>query len=91
MNWKFAIILFTVLASLYSLLIHYLRLRSAKMPIPANVSDVYDSAEFKRWNAYNSEKVRLSVISEIAMLLVTCVLLALDAHAAFASLFGSNL
>ncbi|MBR5231323.1 MAG: M48 family metallopeptidase [Clostridia bacterium] len=91
MSWKLVIILFAVLTALYSLLIHYLRLRSAKMPIPANVSDVYDRAEFKRWNEYNTEKVRLSILSEIAMLLVTCVLLALDAHAAFASLFGSNL
>ncbi|MBR4080186.1 MAG: M48 family metallopeptidase [Clostridia bacterium] len=91
MNWKLIILLCATLASMYRLLIHYLRLRSAKEPIPANVSDVYDAEAFKRWTAYNNEKVRLSMIGEITQWLVTCLLLALNAHAAFAGLFPDNL
>lgn len=91
MNWKLIILLCVTFASLFQLLIHYLRLRSVRNPIPANVSDVYDYAAFKRWTEYNREKVRLSFISDAVTWLVTCLLLALDAHAAFARLFPANL
>ncbi len=91
MNWKLIILLCVTFASLFRLLIHYLRLRSARNPVPANVSDVYDDAAFKRWTEYNREKVRLSFIGDSVTWLVTCLLLALDAHAAFARLFSANL
>lgn len=90
MNWKLLVILLMTLGHAYRMVLHFVSRRSAKNPTPANVADVYDAETYQRWQKYSAEKNRLSIFSTLLSFAVTLLLLALDAHAAFASLFPAN-
>ncbi|MBQ7850637.1 MAG: hypothetical protein IJ343_13000, partial [Clostridia bacterium] len=90
MNWKLLVILLMTLGHAYRMVLHFVSRRSAKNPTPANVADVYDAETYQRWQKYSAEKNRLSIFSTLLSFAVTLLLLALDAHATFASLFPAN-
>ena len=48
---------------LLHLAMNFLDWKSMKNPVPANVSDVFDEENYQTWKKYNSEKVRLSILS----------------------------
>ena len=82
------VILFAVY--LWNLFLNLLKARSAKNPIPANVSDVYDGETYQKWKAYNGEKSRLAIVESTVSFLVDICLLAFNLYAAFARLFSDN-
>ena len=90
MNWKLLVLLLMALGHAYRLALHIVSRRSAKNPAPANVADVYDAETYQRWQAYSAEKNRLQVFSTLLSFVLTLVLLLLNAHAAFASLFPAS-
>lgn len=87
MNYKLLVIALVVLGYAYRAVLELMQLRSAQNPTPENVADVYDGPTYLRWQAYLKEKSRLNLYSVAVSLTVTVVLLATNAHAAFASLF----
>ena len=91
MNWKLLVVILMVIGHAYTLVLHIVSRRSAANPTPANVADVYDAETYQRWKQYSAEKNRLQIFSTLFSLALTAVLLLLDAHAAFASLFGPNI
>lgn len=62
-------LIFTILIVTFTLLletaISLLNYRNRSQPIPDNVRDVYDSAQYKRWLDYTMETHRLAMISRI--------------------------
>ena len=90
MNWKILVLILHLAGSLYHLALHLVSYRSAGNPTPQNVADVYDDATYSRWKAYSAEKCRLRIVSTALGFLLLLGLLLTDAHAHFASLFGSD-
>ena len=90
MNWKLLILILVAVGHVYRLALHIVSRRSAANPTPANVADVYDAETYAKWKQYSAEKNRLQIFSTLLSLALTAVLLLLDAHAAFASLFPAN-
>lgn len=95
MQMKVMVLVLATLSAAFRLLTNLLSARSAKNPIPQNVADVYDEAEYKRWRAYQAENSRLGIYSTLASWLVTVVLLAVNAYAWAGSIaepgsFGAN-
>ena len=90
MNFKgFALAAF-ILSYLYRLTLAVIHLRSADNPIPENVKDVYDEETYRKWRAYHAEKARFGILESTASFLIELALLALNAYAAFAGLFGKH-
>jgi Zn-dependent protease with chaperone function len=87
MNFKLLIIILILIVYAYGLLTKYLRLKSCKNAIPANVSDIYDAETYERWRAYRREKIRLSFAESTVALIADIVLVAFNVYAAFAGLF----
>ncbi len=90
MNFKAIALVILFVVYLWNLFLNLLKARSAKNPIPANVSDVYDGETYQKWKAYNGEKSRLSVVESTVSFLVEVGLLAFNLYAAFARLFSDN-
>ncbi|MGN0793296.1 MAG: M48 family metallopeptidase [Aristaeellaceae bacterium] len=90
MNWKLLVLLLVLAGHGYRLLLEMVHYRSANNPTPANVADVYDAETYQRWKRYSAEKSRLSILTTVVSLILTVALLCLNAHAAVAGLFGSN-
>ena len=60
MRWLF-LGLYT-LSSLYSLFLLFLNHRQRHLKLPENIQDVYDLHEYQRWQAYEDETDRFSMI-----------------------------
>ncbi len=88
---KIAVIAVVTIVFLYEMFLTYLKLRSAKNPVPECVSDVYDAETYAKRQAYNAEKCRLSFWSKTAAFIVDLALLIPNTYAAFASLFPKDL
>ncbi len=50
----------------YDLVMRVLSVRQKKKPLPENVRDIYDEAEYARWREYSAEKSRAGLISTVA-------------------------
>ena len=50
----------------YDLLMRGLAARQKKLPLPDNVRDIYDEADYARWREYSAERSRAGLISTIA-------------------------
>ena len=87
MDLKLLVILLALLGSLYPILLNIFKRKSSTNPIPENVKDVYDDETYGKWRSYNAEHSRLDLISGIVSLVVTLLLLWVNAFSAFASLF----
>ena len=90
MNWKALVLIVLFLIYLWELFLGLLRQRSANNPIPLNVADVYDVETYRKWRAYHGEKCRLQLAETTLSFLVELILLAFNAHAAFAGLFPDH-
>lgn len=83
-----AVLLFS---NLYRLALNIVQLRSAKNPIPASVSDVYDEDAYFKWRKYNADQCRLGIVTTIVAFVCQLVMLLTNAYSAFASLFPPNI
>lgn len=88
---KIFIILLALLGGLYTIVLNFFRSRSAGNPIPENVRDVYDEETYAKWRGYKGEHSRLDYISGVVSIIITLLLLILNVHSAFASLFPAGL
>ena len=90
MTLKLLVLAVVTVVWLYSLLLNVIRMRSAKNPLPANVSDVYDGETYLKWKAYNGEKSRFAILTATVSFIVELALLAFNLYAAFAGLFPKD-
>lgn len=88
---KTLVIILALIGGLFPILLNIFKRKSAINPIPENVKDVYDDETYAKWRSYNADHSRLDLISGIVSLVVTLLLLATNAYAAFASLFPSDM
>ncbi|MGM9642147.1 MAG: M48 family metallopeptidase [Eubacteriales bacterium] len=88
---KLLIIAIAALSSVYKIVLCLVKLRSAKNPTPASVSDVYDPETYEKWRRYSFEHAGLSIIFGVISMAVTIVLLAANVYSRFAMLFPNNL
>lgn len=78
---KILIIFSNLLQSAYERLLDYLDDSQVNRPLPDNVRDVYDEAEYKKWRAYNKDKGKVSLIETIFEAVITTGLLAFNVYA----------
>lgn len=90
MNYKILVLILMGIIAGFNTLKHYFEFKSAERQIPANVADVYDTEEYKRWLAYNKECNRLALWRHLVSSLVSILLVALDAYAAIVDLVGAK-
>ncbi len=91
MEFRLIVVALLVLSSLYRFVLNILQFRSAKNPIPASVTDVYDEEAYLKWRRYNADKCRLGIVSTAVMFVCQLILLVTNAYSAFASLFSSDI
>ena len=89
MTYKIIIIVIAVLGSAFSLVLEYVKYRSAENPTPKELSDVYDVSTYERWKKYSSEHSVLNLISTAAISVISIILLVTNVYAAFASIFDN--
>ncbi|MGN1347274.1 MAG: M48 family metallopeptidase [Eubacteriales bacterium] len=58
----------------YDLVMRCLAVRQKKKPLPENVRDIYDEAEYARWREYSAEKSRAGLVSTLADFVLGVVL-----------------
>ena len=90
MTVRIIVIAAFTLVFLYNLLLTIIHMRSAKNPIPENVSDVYDEESYLKWRSYHAEKSRFSILSSTASFAFDLILLVFNLYAAFAGLFPAD-
>ncbi len=90
MDLKIIVIILVVLGSLYSLVLSIVNMRSSNNKTPENLSDVYDTETYEKWKKYSGEHSKLKICSTVIGLVVTVVMLAINAHFAFATLFPAS-
>lgn len=90
MTVKIGVLLLILLGGIYTTVLNVVKYRSANNPTPANVADVYDEETYRTWKKYSAEHCRLDIVTGIATLAITLVLLYTEAYAAFAALFPSG-
>ena len=77
---KIAVIVVYAFSVLLSLLYKYLNYRNRHAPLPENVRDVYDEAEFEKSKAYGAASLRLAMVSDLVSGLVLVGILAFNVH-----------
>ena len=87
---KLLIIALAVFGILFKVVLGIVKYRSANNPTPENLKDVYDEETYEKWKRYSAEHCRLDIISTWISCGITVILLATNAYAAFASLFGDH-
>ena len=92
MNFKALTVAVMLVVYLYELFLDIVRYRSARNPIPQNVTDVYDTKTYLKWKAYHGEKVRWGIFTKAASFVIDLALILFNAYAAFAAsgLFAEN-
>ena len=90
MNYKVFALIVMGITFLFDTFIHYLDTKSAERKIPANVADIYDEEEYKRWLAYDKECNKLSLWRHLVSYVVAFLLIGLDGYAAIVNLVGGE-
>lgn len=90
MEFKILVLAIVLLKGIYSIILNLFERKSAKNPIPENVSDVYDEETYSKWKSYQAEHSGLDLISDIVSLIIALVLLITNVYSAFASLFPAG-
>ena len=90
MYFKLTAIIIFCLIYFYNLLLTVIHMRSAKNPIPVNVSDVYDAETYRKWRSYHAEKSRFTIVTSTVSFAVDLLLLTLNVYSAFAGLFTNT-
>ena len=76
--YKYILLGILVLNFIYGLVCAVLARSRKDKPLPENVRDVYDEAQYKRWREYSAEKSKLSAIEGVFSFVVMIVLFATD-------------
>ena len=74
MNYKVIALIVMGIVFVFDTLMHYLDSKSAERKIPANVADIYDEEEYKRWLAYDKECNKLALFRHLISSLVAFLL-----------------
>ena len=90
MNYKVLVLILMGITFIFKTLEHYFEFKSAERKIPANVADIYDANEYKRWAAYDKERNKLALWRHLVSSLVSFLLIALDGYAAIVNLVGAE-
>ncbi len=88
MNAKLIILIIFGISVAVNLIISIIKYRSANNQIPENVSDIYDSETYLKWQKYHGELCRVSLIGDIISAVVMFVLLLTNTHSALISALG---
>ena len=87
---KIPVLIALTVIYVYEMTLNLIRMRSAGNPIPDNVADVYDPETYQKWRRYHGEKSRLALITTTVSWIISMLLMALNAYAAFAGLFPKD-
>ena len=87
---KILVLIVLTVIYVYEMTLNLIRMRSAGNPIPDNVADVYDPETYQKWRRYHGEKSRLALITTTVSWIISMLLMALNAYAAFAGLFPKD-
>ena len=87
MELKIIVLAIVILKGVYSVILNLFERKSAKNPIPENVSDVYDEETYLKWKNYQAEHAGLELISDVVSLIISLAMLIANVYAGFASLF----
>ena len=87
MSYKTIALIIITSVYLFDLLLELVRWHSAKNPIPANVSDIYDPESYQKWKAYHNENCRFGLLQRTAVFAIDFLLILFNLFARFAGLF----
>ena len=88
MSTKLIILIIFGFSVAVDLILSIIKYRSASNKIPENVSDIYDSETYLKWQKYHGELCRAGLIGEIISAAVVAALLITNTHAALISALG---
>jgi STE24 endopeptidase len=91
MTFKIMVLVLVIVNTAYEIILNVVKHHSANNPTPDNLADVYDAETYQKWKQYSAEHCRLSLVKTIVGSTIGFLLLALDAYAAFASLFPAGI
>ncbi|MCM1103005.1 MAG: M48 family metallopeptidase [Clostridium sp.] len=75
MNYKWIALIIIALAFLFQTYMEWLEMKSADLPTPDNVKDIYDAGAYGKWLQYHKEKTRLSLMRHLVSYLFTFLLI----------------
>ncbi|MCM1537249.1 MAG: M48 family metallopeptidase [bacterium] len=75
MNYKWIALIIIALAFLFRTYMEWLEMKSADLPTPDNVKDIYDAEAYGKWLQYHKEKTRLSLMRHLVSYLFTFLLI----------------
>ena len=88
MNTKLIILIIFALSFAVNITLSIIKYRSANNKIPANVSDIYDTETYLKWQKYHGELCRASLIGDIISAAVLFTLLITNTHSALICAIG---
>lgn len=88
MNTKLIILIIYGISVLTGLIISFIKYRSANNKIPENVSDIYDSETYLKWQKYHGELCRASIWGDLISDAIMLTLLLTNTHAKLISALG---
>lgn len=75
MNYKWIALIIIALAFLFQTYMEWLEMKSADLPTPDNVKDIYDAEAYGKWLQYHKEKTRLSLMRHLVSYLFMFILI----------------
>lgn len=88
---KWVVIGVCILSCIYQAILIKLNDIAAKQPLPENVRDVYDEAEYNRFINYRNEGKRLGIIRGIVNTVITGIFLAINLHSTLYNVLPGNM
>lgn len=88
---KWIVIGVCILSCVYQAILIKLNDIAVKKPLPENVRDVYDEAEYNRFINYRNEGKRLEIIRGIVNTVITAAFLAFNLHSALYNVLPGNM
>ncbi len=85
---KWIIVISFIANNAFEAIVEYLNSVHLKTELPANVRDVYDESEYKRWLSYEKDYGKCYVVEAIITDLILLLLLACDSYAHIFSWFA---
>ncbi len=74
--YKYILLAILVVTMIYDIITSVLSDKQKNKPLPENVRDVYDEAEYKRWREYSADHKRLAMIEGVFSFVLLAVLFA---------------
>ena len=87
MRYKTIVLILITCVYFFDLLLELVRWHSAKNPIPANVSDIYDPESYRKWKSYHGANCRFGILQRTAVFAIDFLLILFNLFARFAGLF----